>query len=191
MSEQRRVRFATIEGLAREDLPLAGEVWLDDIYRAPWASREAMKLAAHFVRYMGLADPAQLVLREIEREYQMVRDDVQRALVLLRTFGAVEAFALEKDDLKVALNLSLLQRLRVLQTRKELDMLMSERTGQPITKPLPVREPRWNPPAPSAAADPAREAATPLLAMISEHIRDASAALNATSARAIPCPDAA
>ncbi len=59
----------------------------------------------------------------MEREFQFTRDDIQRALVLMRTFAAIDAFTLEKDDLKVALNLSLLQRLRVLETRRRLTEL--------------------------------------------------------------------
>jgi hypothetical protein len=30
-TENRRIRFATIDGLNREDLPLAAEVWREDL----------------------------------------------------------------------------------------------------------------------------------------------------------------
>ncbi len=178
MSDQRRVRFASIEGLAREDLPLAGEIWLDELFRAPWASREAMKLAAHFVRYMADPDPSHLIMRAMEREFQFTRDDIQRALVLLRTFAAIDAFTLEKDDLKVALNLSLLQRLRVLETRRRLMELVSAANTR--TAPLPVKEPRWAPDQRPNAVVFAETNVSPLVALISEHIRQAAQKLDSS-----------
>jgi hypothetical protein len=53
--DQRRVRFASVDGIAREDLPLAYEVWLDEFIRAPWMTREAMKLGPiSFSTWFGL-----------------------------------------------------------------------------------------------------------------------------------------
>jgi hypothetical protein len=170
-SDQRRVRFASIEGLAGEDLPLAREIWLDDLFHSLWVSREAMKLAAHFVRYMADLEPSHLNMREIERELQLVRDDIQRALILLRTFGAIDAFSLDKDDLKVALNLTLLQRLRVFESGRKLIELVQARSNPSDL--LPVRETRWAPePAPVASEDAAGK--SPLLALIAEEIRHAA-----------------
>jgi hypothetical protein len=43
----------------------------------------------------------------------------------MQTNGAVEAFSIDGDDLRVPLNLSLLQRLRVLKCRREFVELIS------------------------------------------------------------------
>ena len=170
--DQRRVRFASIEGLACEDLPLAGEIWLDELFRAPWVSREIMKLGAHFVRYMANPSPGALMLKEIERNHQLLREDVGRALALMVTFNAVDAFTIEKDTVKVALNLTLLQRLRVLETKARLAGLQATSVALPAA--LPAAEPRW---VPEAAAFPGSEddaSVAPLLAIIAEHIRRAA-----------------
>lgn len=177
--EQRRVRFATIEGLTRDDLPLAGEVWLDDVIKAPWSSREAMKVASQLVKYMAKADASYLSLREMDRDCQLHREDVQRALTLMRTFMAIDAFTLDKDEVRAALNLSLIQRLRVLEARKRLLELAAEREQVPVR--LPVREPRWAPP-PRPSIDELEEKAIPsLVALISEHIRTSAGKLEAVS----------
>jgi hypothetical protein len=173
MSEQRRIRFSTIEGLTREDLPLAAEIWLDDVFHSPWASREAMKLAAHFVRYMADPDPTRVIVREIEREYQLVRDDLQRALVLMRNFMAIDGYTIDKDDIKVALNLSLLQRLRVLEKRRRL-VELSRPDASAAPQSLPVKEPRWVPPAAVSVPELGEATVAPLVALISEHIRQAA-----------------
>ena len=55
--EQRRVRFASIIGLERADLPLAGEVWQADMCVQPWCKREFIKLAMVFTSYM--AEPSE------------------------------------------------------------------------------------------------------------------------------------
>lgn len=179
--DQRRIRFSTIEGLAREDLPLAAEIWLYDVFHAPWASREAMKLAAHFVRYMANPDPTRVIVREIEREYQLVRDDLQRALLLMRNFMAIDGYTIDKDDIKVALNLSLLQRLKVLETRRLLAELTQPENAA-VPQPLPVREPRWIPTDGVSAPELEEAAVAPLVALISEHIRHAAGRDSATTA---------
>lgn len=178
MSDQRRVRFASIEGLTREDLPLAGEIWLDDVFHAPWVSRDVMKLATHFVRHMAYPDTSLLFMCEMEREFQLLRDDIHRALVLMRTFAAIDAFTLEKDSLNVALNLSLLQRLRVLEARLRLTELMQAASVVGKRDPLPVKEPRWVPAQRPAVAGASDAAMAPLQALISEHIRKAGQKLD-------------
>ena len=170
--DQRRVRFASIEGLTREDLPLAGEIWLDELYRAPWLSREIMKLGAHFVRYMANPNPVALVLKEIERHHQLLREDVARALALMVTFNAVDAFTIEKDTVKVALNLTLLQRLRVLETKSRLAGLQAASVALPAA--LPVAEPRWVPETAPSTGPPDDTSVAPLVAIIAEHIRRAA-----------------
>lgn len=145
--EARRVRFVSLDGLERRDIELAGEIWLRDICEAKWSSREAMKLAAHMVRYMAAADPRQLALSRIEHQIQLGRDEILQALRMLRLYRAIEAYSTDGDELRVALYLSNLQRLQVLETRLRLDQL---------TRPLAVAERSPNPPSkwvPPAAFD--------------------------------------
>ncbi len=130
--EQRRVRFADIGGLTREDLPLACEVWLDDLARAAWGTRDATKLAVYLMRYIVDPQRTPITFGEIERRLQMDRKYLMQSLVLMRTYAAVVEFAVDKDDLKVSINLSLLQRLRVLEGQRRLSDLAAWRreTGE-------------------------------------------------------------
>ena len=102
-TENRRIRFATIDGLNREDLSLAAEVWRDDLRSEVWATRDMLRLATLLVRYMAGARPEHATLSDIERTCQ-----------------------LDGEVLRVALNLSLLQRLRVLKCRREFLELMGD-----------------------------------------------------------------
>lgn len=172
MLDQRCVRFASIEGLARDDLPLAREIWLDELFYAPWVSRDAMKLAAHLVRYMGKPDVTQLSLREVERECQMVRDDVHRALTLMRTFSAIDSYSVEKDDLRLTINLSLMQRLRVLEARKRFVDATDVEPPRPASA-APLGNIQWMPGQRPIAAN-ADEAPAPLVALIADEIRSAA-----------------
>jgi hypothetical protein len=133
VTDQRRLRFSDIAGLYRSDLPLACEVWLEDIYRAPWISREAMKLAAYFVRYMGRPEASALTLREIENQCQLSADEVRKALVLMRNFGAVESFMIDRNDIRAGICLGHLQRLRVLEAKSRFSQLLA----------LPITNPSW------------------------------------------------
>jgi hypothetical protein len=116
-NDQRKVRFAAIDGLTREDLPLANEIWLQDVYRAPWASREMMKLAALFVRYMSNPQSTALSMGEIEIVCQMSVDDVRKTLAAMKGFGAIDNFIADRAQAQVALHLSLMQRLQVLEAK--------------------------------------------------------------------------
>ena len=148
MIDQRRLRFSDIVGLERHDLPLACEVWLEDIYRAPWISREAMKLCAYFVRYMNRPDCTALTLREIESQCQLSTDDVRKSLVLLRSFGAVEAFVIDRNDIRVGLCLSYLQRLKALEAKHRFAQLPAG--NGPTPWPWLAAEEKWLPGSPAA-----------------------------------------
>ena len=153
MKELRRARFASIDGLQRSDLRLAGEVWLDDVCRAQWTTRDAMKLAAHLVRYMANSDPSLLTLSSIEGQTQMAPEEVKAALRLMHLYICVEAYTIEKNELRVALHLSELQRLRVLEARCRLDRLRVQ-LGREEQSHRPSDH--WVPEA-SAAEEPAPE----------------------------------
>jgi hypothetical protein len=121
--DARRVRFASIDGLDRADLPLACDVWRDDLFRAPWVERDVMRLAILFTRYICRPDPSMILLRELERTCQLSRADVSRVLTIMVGFGAVDSFALDRDDVRAFLHLSMLQRLRVLEAKQRFQEL--------------------------------------------------------------------
>jgi hypothetical protein len=157
--EQRRVRFSNIDGLERQDLAIAGEVWLEEICRAPWVTRDVKKLANHFVRYMRDPRPERMLLHEIESEVQLGRDDMLKTLKQMRTYGAVEAFSCERTDLRVSLNLTFLQRLRVLEVTRRFGELCGARGHSPRPW-LGNSSERWEP-QPAAAEPDAEDPTTP------------------------------
>jgi hypothetical protein len=142
MRENRRLRFAEIDGLNRSDLPLAAEVWLEDVKSQSWASRDIIKLATQFLRYIIEPKPEMLRLSRIERICQLDRMQVLEALRLLQVFGAVDAYAVDKNSVSISLNLSLLQRFRVLSVRKQFEALLSESQSDWSG---PAREEKWRP----------------------------------------------
>jgi hypothetical protein len=123
-ADNRFVRFANIDGLTRDDLPLAYEMWLQDLYRAPWASKEMMKLGALFVRYMVSPTGGPFSMGEIEIVCQIAPEEVRKTLAGMKGFGAIDSFVCAKAEAKVALNLSLLQRLQVLEAKRRFAAVM-------------------------------------------------------------------
>lgn len=144
MHDMRRVRFAAIDGLERADLPLANEIWLDDLYRSSWASKEAMKLGCHLVRYMVRPDAVMLSFSQFETVCQLSPDEARKTLQVMKVFGVIQDFTCERNDIRMQLHLSLLQRLRVLEAKQR--FLATLGTGMDIP---------WAPP----AGFPAYEAA--------------------------------
>ena len=113
MNENRHLRFADFSGLSGHDLPLAAEVWLDDLTRQSWVTREILKLANLFKRYLDQPDPKLLVLNHIESECHIDKDIVIEAVRQMYSYGAVKGYAIDNSALRVSLHLSVLQRLRV------------------------------------------------------------------------------
>lgn len=119
MLENRRARFSSIDGLERDDLPLAFEVWVEDHFSAPWATRESMKLAQHFVRYMAASSTYNLSLGELESIVQLNPEEVRKTLAVMQSFGAVESYTLDRlAGISVLLSLTYHQRLRVLEAKR-------------------------------------------------------------------------
>lgn len=115
--ENRRVRFSNLEKIGKVELGLACDIWLRDLAAAPWASREAMKLGAHFMNYIRAANPANLSLREVETVLQLNREELSRALNLLKLFAVLSSYTVEKDDMKASLTLSPVQILQMLEMK--------------------------------------------------------------------------
>ena len=121
--DQRRVRFVNLEGFDRADIVMAAEIWLSELVNSPWATPEAMKLGAHMVNYIRASATTPLAFREIETALQVTREQVNRALSLMRIFGFVSAFVIEREDMRAGLVLSSLQRLRLLEAKDRLSEL--------------------------------------------------------------------
>lgn len=133
--DRRKVRFVSIAGLTTDDLPLANEIWLDDLYRAPWASREVMRLGAHLVAYMQRPKDIVLSSAHVETACQLGLEEARKTLQMMRNFGVVDTFVFERTDVTAGLVLSILQRLRVLETRERLIAVSGKRS-------MPT-EPQW------------------------------------------------
>lgn len=120
MNDQRRVRFATLGTMTRDDLPICVDIWLEDTLKAPWATRETMKLAGVMASYILKPSPDAVRLRAIEDQHQLPKDHLRRALGLMSLFGAIEAFSLADDELRAAMRLSRLQTLQALEVKQRL-----------------------------------------------------------------------
>lgn len=120
MPEQRHVRFATLGVLTKDELQLAVEVWFDDALKAPWASKETMKLAGVLRLYMMNPCADRLDLKMVEDIYQLNADSARRALGLFTLYGLVDSHSTDGNQLRAALRLSRLQTLRVLEARQRL-----------------------------------------------------------------------
>ena len=142
MIENRRARFTSIDGIDRDDLPLAYEIWVEDHFRSPWATRESMKLAQHLVRYMASPKSFNLSLGELESIVQLNPEEVRKTLALMQSFGAVDIFTLDRlAGVTMYLNLSYHQRLRVLESKRRFAAVAMGkrpwvRTIEPVAKRL-------------------------------------------------------
>ena len=119
MQDQRFLRFADVEGLGRRDLAVAADVWLDELSKQSWATRETIKLATHFKRYLQRPDPRMLELSRIETACNIPLEVIVETLRQMYIYGALTGYSLDARVLRVSLNLSILQRLRVLETSRK------------------------------------------------------------------------
>lgn len=144
--EQRRVRFASIAGISREDLPLAAEIWYEDIIRQIWSSRDVIKVALVLTRYMSAPRDELLSVGYIERSFNL---DVQQTLDTMRQlqmFGAVEAFSINDNVLHASLCLSLVQRVKTMEMRARIIELSGAGTIEAFLKCDAADH--WTPPEP-------------------------------------------
>jgi hypothetical protein len=136
--DQRKIRFGCIGDLNRVVLPIAYEVWLDDIFKSAWASREAMKLAYQLVRYMQRPSQVGVSLNELETVCQLNAEEVRKTLNVLRTFGVLESAQTTKTEVTATLILSRLQQLRVVEIACRMDKL-GLRVDAPSTAVAPLQ----------------------------------------------------
>ncbi len=149
MNDQRCVRFASLARVEREELELVLDVWLEDALRAPWATKDTMKLAGVLAHYITAPSRDILNLRAIEDLYQLSADSARRSLVLFSLFGLIDAYSTENNELRAALRLSKPQLLRVLKTKKELNALLVNDTVSTISETAES----WAPPAATEAPE--------------------------------------
>ena len=81
MQDKRCVRFASVGEMTEQELGLAIDVWLDDALKAPWATKESMKLAGVLCTYMRTDNANGISLKSIEDLYQLNADAARRSLV--------------------------------------------------------------------------------------------------------------
>jgi hypothetical protein len=109
-----------------DDLAMQCEAWLADICAASWASKEAMKMAAIISQCVQTFPPKAAFTRDMESAYALQAEDIARALKLLKLFGAIVEFDIERGRLTVKARLSYSQRLRVAETRASLARLAGD-----------------------------------------------------------------
>lgn len=131
MDDRRHAHFASLGELSSLDLSLAVDIWLEDAIKAPWATKETMKLAGILCRYMLEPKADRLKFKSIEDAYQLNADALRRSLVLFQLFGLVDTYSVEGSGLRAALRLSQVQLLRLMEAKHRLAEL--ERGGEQDT----------------------------------------------------------
>ena len=145
MQDKRCVRFASVGEMTEQELGLAIDVWLDDALKAPWATKESMKLAGVLCTYMRTDNANGISLKSIEDLYQLNADAARRSLVVFQLYGMIESSSIDGNELCAALRLSSLQALRVIEASKQLDeMQPASQAGSALRKPRECWSPGLN-----------------------------------------------
>lgn len=112
--------YANFTAESARDLDLMSEIWLLDVCGAPWVSREAQKLSAFIVMVLGGGRPGEIYLRDIESILNIMPEETNRGLKLLKVFRAIEDFHIDKGKLTLSVRVGHLQRLHMLEAREKL-----------------------------------------------------------------------
>lgn len=107
------VHFAAVDFIDADERGIAAEVWLDDICRAPWPSKEALKIGAFLSRLAAEGTTTPLHLKDIESRYNIQQGEITMSLNMLQTFRTIEGFDSDRGQIVVRLRLGLLQSIRV------------------------------------------------------------------------------
>lgn len=143
-------------GINEHDLPLAAEIWLDDLSRQSWVTREILKLANLFKRYLDQPDPKMLALSNVETECHVDKDSIIEAVRQMYSYGAVKGYAIDNSALRVSLHLSVLQRLRVIDAGQQwATQLAVAQRGKLLAS--PGKPPHWIPDGPHGDDDVAEQ----------------------------------
>jgi len=141
MMDARHLRFDDISGIQRIDLPIAVEIWLHDITTSNWADLDVIKLATLFSQYIKQPQADLLSFCALKTATGLERGQVIEAAMALVSFGVVHQFDCSGPRLKATLNLSFLQRLRVLEVCSRFAELRTELHDQEL--PWHAGELRW------------------------------------------------
>lgn len=161
MTENRRIRFNDIEGFTHSDLSIASEVWLDDICSSRWSTAEVQKVAAILYGWMRDHQLAEAEALAIEDKYRLTREEVQRAFNQLKLFGCIETFTFDRNGIRAAARLSMMQKVRVFDTRQKYREHQA-RAADEAAATEAAADSRWAPqPEPAADAMPAAAETAP------------------------------
>lgn len=141
MIDRRLLRFESISGIERKDLPIAAEIWLEDLVKGIWITRDVLKMATLFATYIKHPNAQLLAFGAIERSCGLDKPQAIECLRSMQMYGAVVGFSADGPTLKASLSLSYLQRLKVLEAR----LRFSELNDLCRDKEMPwhVAEERW------------------------------------------------
>lgn len=164
MIENRRIRFNDTEGLRVSDLNLAAEVWLEDICASRWSTSEVQKVAAILVGWLKDHQLAEAEARAIEDKYRLTREEVQRSFNLLRMFGCLESFTLDREGARAAARLTTMQKVRIVETREKFRELLARSAESDEA----AADSAWAPPVLPDREDGAMDEGTAAVASITE-----------------------
>jgi len=117
------VHFAAVEFVDAEERNIAAEVWLDDLCRAAWTTKEVMKIGAFLSKLAAESSTAPLFLKDIESRYNIQQGEISMALNMMTTFRVVDGVTADRGQLLVRLRLGLIQSIRVREERAKLAAL--------------------------------------------------------------------
>lgn len=119
------VRLANYEASSAGELRDACDIWLDDICSAGWSTKESHRVAAFLTTCIYGNRMGELYLRELESTLNIQSEESQRALKLLKLFGAIEDAQVERGRITVEIRLTTRQQLKIAKMRIELANLVA------------------------------------------------------------------
>jgi hypothetical protein len=139
------IRFESLDVRPKDVVQIAVDVWLADVCGAAWATREAMKVAAFIAHYVRTGARGDVSMKDIEVACSMRRDDLPAALTLLKMFGMIDGFTIERGLLTVAGRLAMTQTIKILDLKAKLDQFRPTVAATRTTDPRQIEEARTAP----------------------------------------------
>lgn len=109
------------------------DVWLASICSAGWSTKEAHRVAAFIASCLYGNRTAELYMRDVESALNIQPEESQRALKLLKLFGAIEDAQVERGKITVDVRVSLEQKLRLAEARATLRRLEASEQERAMT----------------------------------------------------------
>lgn len=117
------VSFAAVDFIDADERAIAAEVWLEELCRSAWTTKEVMKIGAFLSKLCAESSMAPLHLKDIESRYNIQQGEIMMALNMMTTFRVVDSFDTERGQIIVRLRLGLIQSIRVREERAKLAAL--------------------------------------------------------------------